>query len=375
MEEEMPPIDWLVEPLIAQGDRVMVFGEFGSFKSWGLLDLGLHLAHGRDWLGTFPIGRARRVLYVDEEMAERLLRRRVTRLTKAMGLSDPFPDFRALSRNRVQLAPDGVKDLLVALAASGFDPEVVIIETFRRVFEGDESSAKEVAAFWRGVEPIVSKGITLIISHHMRKSGRRANWKPGQTRDRISGSTDLLAGVDDALSFERKARDAFIVEHVKCREEEEVKPFVVTFIEDGRQGPVSLRKDGGPSELVRREGQADRAARLIEDFLISCPDQTAATHQILEKEDEWGVSSTTLERVLGTLTKSGRLQQPGRGTYGLADASADRAPDSPHPSPSYREDGEGGSPPPSPPNPSDLPSTVPSDPVMTEGVEGMEHVA
>ncbi len=30
MEEPLPPIDWLVEQLIAQGDRVMFYGEFGS---------------------------------------------------------------------------------------------------------------------------------------------------------------------------------------------------------------------------------------------------------------------------------------------------------------------------------------------------------
>src|SRR6185369_1874356 len=156
-----------------------------------------------------------------------------------------------------------------------------------RVFEGDEISAREVGGFWRDVEPIVTKGATLIISHHMRKSGKRKNYAPGQTRDRISGSTDLLAGVDDALSFERKAPDAFIIEHVKCREDEEVKPFTVRFIEDGRQGPVSLRTDGSLGEAAKQEGQFDRATRLIVEFVVSQPSRTATTKEILKNAATW----------------------------------------------------------------------------------------
>src|SRR5262245_58098274 len=80
MAEELPPIDWIVDGLIAQGDRVIVYGEFRSMKSWLLLHLGLSMAAGRPWLGNFGITSPRPVLYVDEEMSERTLRRRVKRL-------------------------------------------------------------------------------------------------------------------------------------------------------------------------------------------------------------------------------------------------------------------------------------------------------
>lgn len=39
MEEPFPEIHWLVEPLITVGDRVLVYGPWGSFKSWLLLHL------------------------------------------------------------------------------------------------------------------------------------------------------------------------------------------------------------------------------------------------------------------------------------------------------------------------------------------------
>jgi hypothetical protein len=76
------------------------------------------------------------VLYVDEEMSQRVLRRRIKRLVLGMGpIADPSM-FRALSRHGVRLNAHGTTLLLDGLKATGFDPEVVIIETLRRVFEG-----------------------------------------------------------------------------------------------------------------------------------------------------------------------------------------------------------------------------------------------
>src|SRR5262245_2539774 len=47
LSEPIPPVEWVVEPLIGIGNRVVVYGEWGSYKSWGLLDLALRIAAGR----------------------------------------------------------------------------------------------------------------------------------------------------------------------------------------------------------------------------------------------------------------------------------------------------------------------------------------
>ena len=59
--DPLPPAAWCVEPLIGDGSRVVVYGEWGSCKSWGLLSLGLHIAAGQPWLGQYPIHGPRRV--------------------------------------------------------------------------------------------------------------------------------------------------------------------------------------------------------------------------------------------------------------------------------------------------------------------------
>lgn len=46
LEEEVA-LDWDVEGLILQGERVLICGEPGAMKSWLLLDLGLALSTGK----------------------------------------------------------------------------------------------------------------------------------------------------------------------------------------------------------------------------------------------------------------------------------------------------------------------------------------
>ncbi len=199
MSVPVAPVPWLVEPLIAVGDRAIVYGEWGTYKSWVLLSLALHLAAGRPWLGKFPVSEPKRVLYVDEEMSRRLFTRRLQRLAAGMGLkaSDKLP-IRLLSRHGLRADEQEIRDLLRELKEiEDFDPDVVIIDTFRRVFRGDEISAKDVAEFWRAWTPVVDAGKTLILSHHMRKAGLNGR---GPIRDRFSGSTDILAGTDSALA-------------------------------------------------------------------------------------------------------------------------------------------------------------------------------
>ena len=80
MEEPLAPVEWLVGPFIGLGNRVVLFGEYSAFKSWTLLHLALTIAAGRPWLDRFPVPSPRRILYVDEEMNPRTLRRRVKQL-------------------------------------------------------------------------------------------------------------------------------------------------------------------------------------------------------------------------------------------------------------------------------------------------------
>ena len=233
---DLPPLVWDVKPLISRGDRVVIFGEFASMKSWLVLHMALHLGAAADWLG-FEVEEQRRVLYVDEEMNERTLRRRVKRLGQGAGLTLEQP-VQFLSRAGVRFDAYGAHALLSYLSKHKFQPQVIIVEALRRVLVGDENESRDMAQFWRNLEPISRDGTTVVITHHMNKppqQGKRA------TRYRASGSTDILAGSDASFAVERVGTDTARMTGIKARDDVELAPFLVKLDDAGnRQGPVRL---------------------------------------------------------------------------------------------------------------------------------------
>ena len=60
--------------LIPQGGDVMTYGDGGVGKTTLMLDLGVHVAAGDDWLGI-PVAQPRRVLLVENEGPRPLFRK------------------------------------------------------------------------------------------------------------------------------------------------------------------------------------------------------------------------------------------------------------------------------------------------------------
>mgnify|MGYP001606045231 CR=1 FL=1 len=236
LSRDLPPLIWDVQPLISRGDRVVIFGEFASMKSWLVLHMALHLGAAADWLG-FKVEEQRRVLYVDEEMNERTLRRRVKRLGQGASLTLDEP-VQFLSRAGVRFDSYGAQALLSYLSKHRFTPQVIIVEALRRVLVGDENESRDMAQFWRNLEPISRDGTTVVITHHMNKppmQGKRA------ARYRASGSTDILAGSDASFAVERIGPDVARMTGIKARDDVELTPFLVQLDDAGnRQGPVRL---------------------------------------------------------------------------------------------------------------------------------------
>jgi hypothetical protein len=186
---------------------------------------------------------------------------------------------------------------------------VIIVETLRRVFDGNENEAKDVAEFWRVADVILKAGKTFIVSHHMKKPSPNGG---NAVKHRASGSTDILGGTDEALAFARRAKDAFTVEHVKCRDAEEVEPFAVGLDDAGES--VTLRHEGTLAEAKAQAGKAAQARRHIELFLRAAPDRTARKKDILTQMFP-SISERTAEAELEDMKASGCVTSPKKGTY------------------------------------------------------------
>jgi len=310
MRTPLPPIDWLVEGVLANGDRAVVYAEYGAFKSWSLLDLGMHIAAAQPWLDTFAVPKPRSVLYVDEEMNRRELWRRMQRLGMTLGVPDV--PFGALSHHGVRLDAKGAKRFLRQLQQLGAVPEVLILDALRRVLVGDESMAKDVAEFWRALEVLRDTGMTIVIAHHMRKNSRSGN----EARQRASGSTDILAGADTAYAIHRLPPDTIKVECVKSRAFPEPPAFGVRICDDGPDSPVEMRYVEG----IERAGTLGKNDRMALDFIVKQP-PPVRTSAIIRHLVDGGVAERSAERVIPRLVKQGLMRQAGHGLWELVGAT------------------------------------------------------
>lgn len=239
---ELPELEWVVDGLIAVKDRVVLFGEFGSGKSWVGQHLGLCIAAGRPWLG-FPILKARGVLYVDEEMPTVTSHRRVKRLMWGLHMTSP-PPFWLVSRGSCHFKEGGAQSLLDWMRVNKVEADVIFLDAMRRMVQGDENRAQDVIEFWRRVETLIRAGKTVIVLHHMNKPPSEGN---REARHRASGSTDILAGCDTAYSLSGDGTGGYLsIAGEKSRNMEKDKGFLVQWTDHGdREGPmyVNLVKD------------------------------------------------------------------------------------------------------------------------------------
>ncbi len=144
------------------------------------------------------------------------------------------------------MASEGVSRLLGEFDAEKFDPEVVIVDSLRRVLVGSENDAEAVGALWRNVAPLVAER-TLIILHDMKKPNPQGGNDP---RHRASGSTDLIAGVDVTNAITRKSGDVLLVECTKARHMSEPEPFAVSLYDDDADGPIVVRYEGTKEDVA-----------------------------------------------------------------------------------------------------------------------------
>jgi KaiC/GvpD/RAD55 family RecA-like ATPase len=313
LTQPLPSIDWLAQGLIVNGDRVLVYGEPGAMKSWLLLDLALHLATATPWLGRYAVQRARRVLYIDEEMSARTMYGRVRRLVRGLGFVGADIPFRTMTGWGGQFESDTDAEQLLATIQS-FDPEVVIIESLRSVMAGDENSAGDVRTFWRRVEPFRQRNKTLIVSHHMRKPQKGSN----NPTYRASGSTDLIAGPDTAIAVLRKERQQLLeLAHIKCRNGQEHASIKVRVQDHGSEEDCRVTIQAINTSSSEAIGANEEMAAQIIEYLRTCMNRRNSTKGIKQYFGQQGISADRVDKGLRYLANDPRVFKPRRGLWEL----------------------------------------------------------
>ena len=162
-----PDPEWLIEPFLPAGRLVSIVAAAKAGKSLFLLEAALALATGKRFLDQRS-GDPKRVLYLDYEMTENDLAERLEDMgygeNDHSALTDSFAYY--LSPNLPALnTPTGATQLLTLV--EHHRPDLLIVDTLSRVFDGDENASETFLELYRLVWlPLKAGGITVVRADH-----------------------------------------------------------------------------------------------------------------------------------------------------------------------------------------------------------------
>lgn len=222
LNRDMPEREYLIEPLLRQGESAMVWAAPGVGKTMFTLSLALAVAGGGTFLG-WKSPKPWRVLFIDGEMPMQDLQERLRMLSSTIEGIDmdaacdnlvilarhdqdpdtPFPDL-----NDEKLT----NELLGKIRHDKFD--LVILDNLSTLaFLDDENSSSAVTPVVKFLQKIKQSNIGCIVVHHSGKSGKdyRGSSNLATTFEVILG----LTAINNILDTHQGA--AFRTEFTKVR--------------------------------------------------------------------------------------------------------------------------------------------------------------
>jgi hypothetical protein len=290
LQREIPPASWLVEPLLPDVGVAMMAGDSGVGKSWLAYHLALSVGAGVPFLGRFLTIR-KPTLVIDLENGEARAQLRMRKLVQGMKVDPLDLDLtfiqvgRRLPIDRPEVAArfaSQVKEL---------GPGLVIIDSLRRVYSGDENDSATSAKIGEALKVVAETAGCLVLAiHHLRKASSE---RPNDPGERLRGSSDWRAVMDAIFVVTRRRKDAISLYHTKCRDAEEQEEFLVELKLGEVDEPAIIRHLGDLAE-----DKIGRAKELVLEMLAGGP---TPKPDITGMSDEWDIGERTIIRALQEL--------------------------------------------------------------------------
>lgn len=212
---------FLIEPLFKKGEIVLLVAQQKVGKSLFALDLSMMLATGGSIENRLRAPTKRKVLYIDAEMPEDEVSRRIEML------SHNYCDFTKYERNlsfrflkgagqRLNLLRED-DQAIVSKAIKGH--KLLVLDNLGRLVpRRGETSEQAWGSFFEWMESITSKGVTVIVVHHENKTGQHR------------GTGKITDDVGLVISLKKNASNISVeIEDSRFLFAEDCEPFTIHY--------------------------------------------------------------------------------------------------------------------------------------------------
>jgi archaellum biogenesis ATPase FlaH len=287
--------DWVVEELIPRGGITIVSGAPSSFKTWIIMQMAISISKGEPFLGRFKSVDPTGVLMIDKENPLRVLQLRM----KLLGATDNLPIYFISQEDFLVTKNKHVERILKICEKKNI--KVIFIDSLIRISKAEENSAKEMSEVTWQIRKFCKAGKTVIVTHHDRKEGLHRS----PARNRLRGSSDILASVDSHLAVTKKGDDVVIVEQAKLRIKKEIKPFELTL----REGTEKTYFEylGATNEVKNAE---ESAKKIVLEIVRGVYPEGLSRGEITKMVwEESKIGRKSVKKAIDSLIKNGEINE------------------------------------------------------------------
>jgi AAA domain len=287
LADRMPEPPEIIKGLLHQGSRMVIGGGSKSYKTWGLLDLGISVSTGERWWDFETVQGC--VLYVNLELPAWAIRQRIEKICKAKGITIPSRDLFKILNLRGHSARMAVLRPKLEKAMAGTVYSLSILDpSYKLMPGGDESGTGDVSNLLAEIEVFaVNTKAGVAFGSHFSKG----NQSQKESIDRISGSGLFARDPDSIVTLTKHQEEkAFTVEPV-LRLHPPVEPFVIRwahplFVRDELLDPTRLKEAGRKKPKVEI---AEYLTLFSDDFKIDPMESVLGVRELRAKfvEKKW----------------------------------------------------------------------------------------
>jgi hypothetical protein len=211
LDEEIEPLLDVVEGLLHKGCKMIISGDSKSRKSYTLIDLGLSIASGGQFLGmNCSKGK---VLYINMELQRKDMQDRIRRISKTKGYQDVTNfevwNLRGKSESIDLMMPRFIKHI----QRKGSEYNAIILDPlYKTLGNRDENSASDINDLMNQFTSLAEQtGAAIVICQHFAKGGGAGR----SVNDRASGSGVFARDPDTiaTMTADDRLSDEFGIEH------------------------------------------------------------------------------------------------------------------------------------------------------------------